>query len=301
MRAIEINPNYASAHQWYAGALVAAGRFEESLGEIETAHDLDPLSPIINQNLADALYRNLRWEEALAQYAATLELDPAFAISYLEQSAILANLGRFDEALILARRARELNPASPLIAMGPANVLFLAREYDATLEEGLPVLEAFPDVRQTYGSGFGLFGGFVYTGRHDEALATVDRGSDLTPPPIRFLWDLARAFVAAHAGDRDLAMEYLDRAEEGRAQGPFDIWGLGTVGTVYALLGDHDRAFEWLERAYEENPGELAGMRVFPAYDPLRDDPRFDDLLRRMKLDDASLAWLDDRDAGTAP
>jgi hypothetical protein len=66
---------------------------------------------------------------------------------------------------------------------------------------------------------------------------------------------------------------------------------------VAAHRGNHDRAFDLLERAFEENPSGLSDMRVHRAYDPLREDPRFDDLLVRMGLDDASLTWLDEREA----
>jgi TolB-like protein/Tfp pilus assembly protein PilF len=293
-RAIEINPNYASAHQWYASLLAGVGRREEALEESRRAYELDPLSPIISHNLAQSLRDNLRWRDALAQHDKTLELDPGFGLALAEQSAILTDLGRFDEALVLARRAREMNPASPWIAMAPADVLTWAGRYDAALEEALPVLEAFPDVYPTYLTG-GLVGAYVGTGRYEEALAAMDRAEELIPPPLRWAADVVRAFIVARAGNGQTALEHLERAEEARVESPAGHWALATIGQVYAALGDRDRAFEWLERAYEKNPTTLSGMRVDPGYDPLRDDPRFDDLLKRMGLDEASLAWLEER------
>jgi len=294
-RAIEINPNYASAHQWYSSVLSFAGRRDEALAEARTAHGLDPLSAIISDNLADALDDALLWEEALAQNEKTLELDPAFGLALVGQSNILADLGRFDEALALALRARELNPSAPPIAIQVADVLAAAGEYERALSEALPVLEAFPEVLQTYISG-GLYLSYLYTDQFDEALAVQERAHELSAPPFFFLTDIGRAEVAAFRGDTETARRLLTRAEEGRAQSPASSLGLTWAGLVYVKLGDYDRAFQFLERAFEENPGSLSGMKFDRAYDPVRSDPRFDDLIVRMGLDDASLTWLDQRD-----
>lgn len=98
-RALALNPNYASAHQWYGEVLESLGRFDEAIVESRRAHELDPLSLIINSMLAGALYCGGHIEEASEQIRRTLDLDPDFNVAYWVRGQINESKGKFDQAI----------------------------------------------------------------------------------------------------------------------------------------------------------------------------------------------------------
>lgn len=206
-RAIELNSSYATAHHWYAYYLMAMGRQEESLAEIRRAQELDPLSLIIQRDVADMLYYARRYDEAIAQCRKTLERDPRFVLANFSLYLIYAQkkmIPEMDEAL---------------------------REIRGSGQEGLPL--AGPAVGD------------------------------------------------AMAGRSALARKELQELRQLQTQGRDLAY---VLAVVYATLGDRDQAFHWLEVAYKSRNGSLILLKTDPAMDPLRNDPRFAELLRKMKL-----------------
>ena len=108
-RAIELNPNYATAHQFYAEFLLTMARFPDALAEIERAQELDPLSLIINGMHGVILRLNGRHAEAIEQLKRTIELDPNFARSHVFLSEVYQELGRYEDAAEELRRLAALN------------------------------------------------------------------------------------------------------------------------------------------------------------------------------------------------
>jgi len=108
-RAIELKPNYATAHHWFGADLANSKRFEDSLSELRRAEELDPLSPIIATNLGDTLLLARRFDEAIAQYKRTLVSNPNFVYAHLSLSRAYGSEGMYPEAIAEARRAIELN------------------------------------------------------------------------------------------------------------------------------------------------------------------------------------------------
>jgi len=109
-RAIELQPNNATAHQWYGnGPLDSLGRFEEAIAETKRAVELDPLSPIINTDRAYPLYYARRYDEALAQSKKTIELDPAFFYSRQILGMVLQAKGDLSAAIAEFEKARQLS------------------------------------------------------------------------------------------------------------------------------------------------------------------------------------------------
>jgi tetratricopeptide (TPR) repeat protein len=98
-RAIALNPNYATAHQWRAENLSALGRVDEALAEARRALELDPLSLIINRNYGDCLVDARRFDEAIEQYRKTLELDPNFVTTHYFLGRAYEAKGTFDQAV----------------------------------------------------------------------------------------------------------------------------------------------------------------------------------------------------------
>jgi len=106
--AIELSPNYATAHLWYSNMLDTTGRIEESLGEITMALDLDPVSAMVNTNLGRILQRAGRLDEAMEQYRKTLALEPNFVPAHMRLGEAYVTLSKFDEGIAEFRRAEEL-------------------------------------------------------------------------------------------------------------------------------------------------------------------------------------------------
>jgi len=114
-RAIEINPGHAPAHHWFSLFLSTRNRHEESLREIQRAHELDPLSIIINQNMGRALQYAGRYGEAVEQFRRTLALEPRFFTTNVMLAQCLTALGRHEEALATLRTAQDLAGHRPIV------------------------------------------------------------------------------------------------------------------------------------------------------------------------------------------
>jgi serine/threonine protein kinase/tetratricopeptide (TPR) repeat protein len=122
-RAIEINPGYAPAHNWFSLFLSTRNRHPESLREIRKAQELDPLSIIINQNLGRAYHHAGRYDEAVEQYRRTLELEPRFFTAHVMLAQSLSKLSRYEEAVAALRTALAVVGRVPLILAELAFVL----------------------------------------------------------------------------------------------------------------------------------------------------------------------------------
>ncbi|MDQ6788508.1 MAG: FlgO family outer membrane protein [Acidobacteriota bacterium] len=204
IRAVELNPNYPTAHQWYGEMLVREGRFDEGLAETRRALELDPFSLITNLVLGINLNAARRYDEAITQIRKTLELDPNFADANYFLFEAYANKGMYAEAVAADAKQMTLDgePLSEVEAMKDA---FNKSGWNGFLRHKINYLES----------------------RHDKVFA-------------------------------------------------------GGLASFYARLGEKDKAFAWLEKAYEDRDEGLTLLRVDARFDNLRDDPRFQDLLRRV-------------------
>ena len=206
LRAIALNPGYATAHQWYALQLSLLGRFDEAIAEMRKAESLDPLSLIISANMADVLFAAHRYDEAIQQSRKAIDMDPNFAISHYELGQALAQKKMYNAAIAELQKANELSGGDATC------IAVLAHAYTAS-------------------------------GRADEALKLLNELK--SRPNHRFSY-------AAHEA------------------------------LIYASLDDKDQAMALLEKAYEDRFDALV-LRS-PAFDPLRSDRRFRDLMRRSGL-----------------
>ena len=216
------------------------------------------------------------WAGAEREYRRALELDRNSAITHQWYAYHLAAMGRHDEAVAEARRGLELDPLNPVGRVVLADQLLHARRYDRAIAESEKALEIDPDLDQARGI---LESIYTQLGRYEDAVA------------------VRRERITRAGTNAEAAVVALEQAYA--ALGPLGYWrwrlaGLEQAATrgyvapsefaaVYAALGHNDAAFEWLERAYEERDA-MDLLNVWPGYDPLRSDPRFDDLLRRMNF-----------------
>ncbi len=204
-RAIELNPNYATAHQWFGEMLLNAGRFDEASVEYHRALELEPLSLPINWDYGRFLYMSRRYDESIAQHQKTIELDPGFA-----------------------RAHRTL-----------AEVYRVKGDYGNAVEERAKVLDLMGEPEN----------------------ATLVRTTFAKDGWLGFL----RLVTAENSALKDINNNWV-------------------VAKAYVDLGDKDRAFTELNKAYEKRLSSLCWLKVEPQLDPLRSDPRYQELLRKMRF-----------------
>jgi eukaryotic-like serine/threonine-protein kinase len=219
-KALELNPKYPTAHQWYASYLVQMGKFDRARQEIEQAQQLDPLSPIISSNAGLYSYFEHRYDDAITQYQRTLEIDPGFWVAHHYLGLAYAKKGSYEEAI---RQLRGL----------------LESPGDGPLKDG--AVENDPEVAASLG--------FIYAsaGKRGEAEAILERLKSLSER--RYVSGLYLAIIYAGLKDRDRALEYLNQAYESRHPGLVLI----RVDPIFDDLRSDDR-FKQLVKRFEPMP-----------------------------------------------
>ncbi len=206
-RAIELNPNYATAHQWYGDNLVVTQRFDEGIAEGRRAVELDPLSLVTNLELGTNYIYAGQSDQAIAQLRKAMELDQNWYLAHMIVCQAYDQKGQFTEAAAQCQRARELNDDPYVLA----------------------------------------YLGHAYAG----------------------------------SGKRDEAMKLLGQMDDQAKQRYVPAYGFAMV---YAGLGDKDQALQWLERSLQDRAWDILFVKVDPRFDNLHTDPRFADLVRRVGL-----------------
>jgi len=216
------------------------------------------------------------WEGAEKELRRAISLNPGYPAGHQFYADYLKALGRFDDALAEMRVALDLDPVSMAVNTGFGHVLYLARDFDGAIVQYRKALEIDP----AFGPAHLWFGRpYLQKGMYDEAIAEIQKAVDSSGGSTISLAVLAHAY--ASAGDEPEARKILQNLlERSRTRYLPSYW----IALVYTGLGDIDQSIAWLERAYEERSSWLVWIKVEPRFDPLRADPRFDSLLRRMRL-----------------
>jgi serine/threonine-protein kinase len=217
-----------------------------------------------------------QWDAAEKEFKRAIELNPNYPTAHHWYSIFLKGLGRNDEAAAMIQRAQELDPLSSVIGVNVSRMYQLQNNHDASIENSLKLIELDPNFGPAYEY---LSLSYLKRGRNAEAVAAAEKAVELTNASSITVGDLG--FVYAVVGRRAEAFDKIKLLEEKyrrkEAIGQY-------IATVYVGLGDKDKAFEWLEKDFAIRNGKLAEIRWQVQFESLRDDPRFQDLLRRMGL-----------------
>ncbi|HNR38738.1 MAG TPA: protein kinase [Acidobacteriota bacterium] len=279
-QAVEIDPAEPLAYAGLAEGYITLGHggeerldvFPRARAAAEKALQLEPDMPEAIGCLAEvALYFEWDWPRAERLFKRSLELNPSLAMTHYHYAWYLALFDRLDEAIVEHKLARDYDPLRALHTSWLGCLYAFAGRYDEAIAEARKGIELDPKHGPSY---YVLRHAYSKKGMHADSIAAARQLSELAPD-----WgtaELATAF--ALAGQREQALPLAARLKEH----PPDLFDLAKV---FAALGDKDAAFQMLEEAYQKHHTVLPWMRVHNwEYDPLRDDPRFDDLLRRMNL-----------------
>ena len=283
--AIKTDPTFAPAYVGLAnaysnlGTVFIGGLPEETRPKVmnaaEKALELDPNLAEAHVLLANVKQEQWHWADAEAEYRRALELNPNSAAAHEGLALWLACQGRADEAVAWAERGRELDPLA--VSFEDFGwTLFQTRHYDQAIHELRAALAVRPD---DLGSLTDL--GFVLIANNQagDAISVLEKAvsvSNRSPGPIGIL---IRAY--AHVGRRGDALRLLSEMKQRRKAGYVPA---GAFVNAYLGLGENEEAFAWLEQAYKEQSNMLQFVRVHPYFDPIRSDPRFADLVRRVGL-----------------
>jgi len=284
-RAIKLDSNYPSAYAGLADALasleqIGAARSEDvhprALEAANKALAMDDTLP--EAHAAMASVRANDWERSAAEREAkrAIELNPGFALAHLYYSNMLRHLGRRDESIAEARRALELDPLSPLTNEELADAQLSARQYDAAIEQYQKTLELYPNQAAPRDS---LGWAYVYQRKYDKGMEEIRKSIALYGEDPSLSPEIA--FIYGITGRKDEARKILNRLLSASKTVPIDAHHFALI---YVGMGEKKEAFAWLERAFDEHSPMMAWLEVDPRFDGLRQEPRFQDLIRRVGL-----------------
>jgi tetratricopeptide (TPR) repeat protein len=285
-QAIAEDPGYALAYTGLADsyALQVDYRGAPVQEGMERAKGLARKSLTLDDTLAEAhtslgwvsFIYDWDWPAAGAAFARALECNPAYSVARQWHSWFLMAMGRVEESLAEGRRAIELDPASVSIRRSMGWLYYYARQPASALEHLRRALAMNPTADETHRL-LGL--AYLQLGKHDEAAAAFREAVAASDSPALATADLG--VVAAARGRPAEARAVLDGL---RVEAREHYVSPVAFAVLYLALGEFDSAFEALERAHRDRRGWLAYLKVEPAVDPVRGDPRFVGLLERMRL-----------------
>ena len=220
------------------------------------------------------------WATAEREYKRALELNPGNARAHHWYAGYLTYVGRLDEGIAEEKRARELDPVSLPVNNALAGRLLVAGRYQEAMEQIQITLQLdphFAPAHQTLGWAY------LHQGKRKQAIAEFQKAVQLSgSQDTDLLLDLG--FAQAAAGNREEARRILAQIKALYARG---LAPSGAIAILYGALGEPNRAFAWLNKAYLERDPELTYIKVpNRRFEPLRQDPRFQQLVRRMGLPD---------------
>jgi TolB-like protein/DNA-binding winged helix-turn-helix (wHTH) protein/Flp pilus assembly protein TadD len=286
-RAIKEDPSYAPAYVGLADCYNGLGTVQVgALPPLEVRRHAEAAARKaleLDAGLAEAYsalgYVNLfnwNWNAAEQDFKRAIALNPSYANAHNFYATYLICRGSVDESIAASNRARELDPFSMSISAQRGFLLGNARRYNESIEQLRGVIAMDPNHYQGYWT-LGL--AYAANKQFEEAVAAAEKAvvlSERVPGALGIL-----GLTYGLAGRKAEAMKIRDELlalTKSRYVTP------AALVNVYIGLGDREQAFVWLEKAYQERSNYLAFLKVFPIIDPLRSDPRFADLVRRVGL-----------------
>jgi TolB-like protein/Tfp pilus assembly protein PilF len=265
--------SYALAGDWKYGVLDPKEAYPKAKAAAAKAIALDGTLGEAHISLAFCL-ENFDWdsESAGREFTRGIELSPRYAIGHEWYGWHLAALGRHDEAIAEVDKAASLDPLSPSIGADLAEELLVAHRFDEAIKQirKTIILEPF------FGPAHYVLGqALVQKHNYNEAIAELQKAIELSPGSTAFTANLAYAYAVS--GMRDEAAKKLDDMKN---RSPQAFSNAPEIAMVYIGLDQKDQAMAWLEKGFAERFSPWVLMR--PCFDPLRSDPDFEDLVRRM-------------------
>jgi TolB-like protein/DNA-binding winged helix-turn-helix (wHTH) protein/Tfp pilus assembly protein PilF len=284
--AIDLDPGYAEAYSGLADAYTALGytsywaprdSFPKAREFANKALQIDPSLPEARASLAYVkLYYDWDWEGAEAEFQKAIAVNPNYGTAHHWYSVLLTARGRHEEAFSEIHRAHDLDPLSVPINTDIGFELYYARRYEEAITQLRSVLQTSPKFPLAH-----LWLGRAYEqkGMYAEAITEFQQaGTALKDWPVIIA---AAGHAYARWGHKSDATAALGRMNELTKEEYVTPYG---VALIYAGLDDRQQAMNWLQDAYEDRSHWLVWLNLDPRFDNVRSDPRFQELLQRMKF-----------------
>src|ERR1700722_16623686 len=285
-QAIAKDPNYAEAYtgladtyallgDWQYAVLTPKEAFPKAKAAAIKALELDSSLSEAHNSLAfcfDAF--DWDFESAGKEFRRAIELNPGYATAHHWYAWHLSLMGQYDDAIAEMRKAKNLDQLSLIINSDLAELLVIAHFYDESIIQSRKTIGMDPNFALAHNQ---LAQAYLQKHMYGEAIAELQKAVELSNGSPTCIANLARAFAAS--GKTSEALKLLDDLKKNSNRNYSDA---SEIAVIYAALGDSDHAMNWLEKGFEErfNPGVLSR----PGFDPLRSDPRFQDLVRLIGL-----------------
>jgi TolB-like protein/DNA-binding winged helix-turn-helix (wHTH) protein len=288
--AIARDPRYALAYSGLADAhCTTASSYNKRVAPREAyplakaaalrALELDPELSEAHASLGQVLVQfDWDWAGAERAFSRALELNPSNGVALHWRSHGALALGRFDDSGRDALRALETDPVSVMLNIHLGEHYHLARDYGLSIEQYRKALELNPNHPNTRPL---LALAYEANGMYAQAIAELEGAAPFWSGTSRVKGPLGRVYgLAGRRVDARAVLQELLGDRAGPRYVAADDVAADDVAAVYIGLGETDRAFEWLQQACEERAAALMNLKVEPAFDGLRHDPRFAALLR---------------------
>ncbi len=282
-QAIAIDPGFAQAYAGIAdyynwlgvyGVLPAQQCFQNALQSATRAIELNEELSDAHAALAFALHGgNFAWQAAETHHRRALELNPHNAVAHVWYSIQLGTQGEFEKAIEHARRGIELDPLTPFNQHNLGWIYYFARRFEDSIRQYRRTIAAHP----LYPLGhYGLSWGLRYVGQYEEAVRAARRSVELSHDSPFMLLSLAQTLAAA--GRRNDAEEVFRQVQKIIGENPVSPYHLALL---YSFLGEREKTLLTLQQASAEQEAWQVWMGVEPAFDSLRSDARFIEIMRR--------------------
>ncbi len=283
-QALKLDPNYALAYcgladtYAYMGGVVMPSK-EAVVKEKELAQkalELDPELPEAHLSLACALGGAFDWRNAQIEFDRAIELNPNLAWAYEIYAWFLGGLGRLDEAIAKVKKAIELDPLNSFFQSALAYYLYYARRYDDAIAQITKTLELDPaSTLAPHLLGCCL----LWKGDTAGAIAEFQRSKAV----VAGAWYQGLlGYAYAISGDRPKAEQMLRELEEMAKR---QYVSSTALAMVYLGLGEKEKALDWLDKSYQDQESACWYLTVEPIYDSVRNEPRFQAILKKIGLE----------------
>lgn len=283
-QAVAIDPKFTSA---YAGlsdsyaflvitnAIAPREGWPKAREAAQRAVEVDGTSSDARLSLAHFRMHMWDWKDSDFEFKQAIALDPSNASAHRWYAAYLVSVGRHKEALEEIKQAHRLDPLSLTNNAEVVRTLYYGRQYEQAIDEARKAELLDPEFPRTH---FWLGRVYAQMGKYSEAIAEAERAGPSLDSTLRVT---EMAYACARAGKSDEAHAFLRELEERAKRAYVPAYDLAIV---HLALGEKDAALQWLEKAYTEHDWALMVLMVEPRLDPLRSEPRFQELLHKVGL-----------------
>ncbi len=282
-QAIKIDPTYAQAYAGLAHAhilginqLAGAERMQKAKAAAQKALEIDDTLAEAHMALGRALiFCDWDWAGSEKSFKRAIELSPNYPDAHYWYSHILTAMGRHDEAIAQLKLAFDIDPFVPRTVLQRGHAFYLARQYDRAIEQ---FLRTPFEVDATYYQVYWRLGlAYAEKGLYADAISMLQKAQTFSEEMS--LGKASLAYVYAKSGDAAEARKVIGEIRASNTQQPWLM-----LAGAYCYLGESDKAIDCLKKLYQSRDAPVMFIKVDPMLDNIRDDPRYEDLLRRVGL-----------------